>query len=305
MTEKRKIIITPKNPAKIILIDLSLIAGSHIRFEKNMYNTVLSSLEYGMRCFQFFLGSPLTFNRKKLEYEDILKAKNLADEFEINVYSHAPYVFNLNGSTKCLCWKDEENGKILETIKNIEYELSILSNFKQNGVVVHPGSYIHRKKGMRTIAETINKIKFPENSMLLLENCAGEGNKIPRDFKEIKYILDAVESKKNIGICLDTAHIHGQGDYNLSGIEGIDKMFQDFEDIIGTEKLKLIHLNDSKVKLGAKKDAHELLMEGEIWKNDPDSLLYFIKICKNKEIPIILETHKNDMSKIRKIAMEI
>ena len=291
-------IIRPKNPAKIILVDsLSWRGGSHISLEKTLYDTVLSAIKRGMSCFQFFLGSPLSFSRKKFDLNDITRAVKLAKNFDIQVISHSCYLYNLNGSSKQLCWcgDTQQDGKTIGMIKQLEYELSILSNFEGGSVVIHPGSYQNREEGMDCIAKTINKIKFPEGSMLLLENCAGEGNKIPRNFKEIKYILDKVEQKNHVGICIDTAHIHGQGDYDLSDPLEVIRMFEEFNLEVGLDKLKLIHLNDSEVVLGAKRDKHELIGQGKIWGKSICGFKQLIHLCKKYDIPTCLETSPNDM----------
>jgi deoxyribonuclease IV len=291
-------IIKPENPCKIIMEELSWCGGSHICIEKTLYDTVLSAVNSGMNCFQFFLGSPQSYTRRKCDLDDITRAVKLAKDFNIMVVSHTCYLYNLNGSANQLCWSGDkaQDGKTISMIKQLEYELSVLSNFERNAVVIHPGSYKNRIEGMNTIIKTLNKIKFSEGSMLLLENCAGEGNKIPKDFKEIKYILDRIEHKDNIGVCLDTAHIHGQGDYNLSKPEEVLRMFKEFDKIIGLGKLKLIHLNDSEVTLGAKKDKHELIGHGKIWGESMKGFETLILFCKDKKIPTVLETSPDDMN---------
>ena len=168
---------------------------------------------------------------------------------------------------------------------------------KRSGVVIHPGSYPDREDGHCAVAMTLNRINFPKNSFLLLENCAGEGNKLCRTFEEIRKVMDLLEpeKKKHVKVCVDTAHIWGQGDYDLSSIEGVDKMFEDFEKFLGIENFYLLHLNDSKVPLGSKKDSHACLGEGWIWKNSFKSLVYLLNKCKENQIPMVLETDESDM----------
>ncbi len=293
-----KEIIIPKNPSRVVEIPtLSWCGGSHVALEDDLYKTVLEAVKAGLNCFQFFLGDPTSYTRRKCDYEDISRAKKLADLWGLAVFSHAPYRYNLNGSVKQLCWAGDkvQDAQARTMIKNLEYELSVLSNFSHNGVVVHPGSYKDREAGIEKIAETINRIKFPKNSMLLLENCAGEGNKIPRNFGEIKEILSRVERNGHVGVCLDTAHIHGVGEYDLSDPGEVARMFSEFKAIVGLDRLKLVHLNDSRVKLGSKKDAHYLIGHGEIWGEDVSGLLYLLNFCRHEGIPTVLETDPGDM----------
>lgn len=284
-------------------------AGAHLSFKKNIYDTVISSIKNGMYCCQFFMGNPKGYKRQIIKESDINNVKDILEKFNMDIFSHFPYIANLNGLKSQLSWcgSTEVDEKLLYVISQLEYELEVLSKFKNKnntcGVVIHPGCYKDTELGLKTVAKTINKINFPKKSLLLLENCAGEGVKLCKNFKEIKIILDNIDKNniKNVGVCVDTAHIWGQGDYDLREIKEIDRMFKDFNEIIGIEKFKLLHLNDSKVKFGSKKDRHELLEKGEIWKNNNKSLIYLIKKCKENEIPIILETEYTDMITIHKL----
>jgi apurinic endonuclease APN1 len=250
---------------------------------------------------QFFLGNPQSFTRQKITQNDINNCKKLLKKFPTSVFSHFPYIANLNGSTKSLAWNgdNEVDDKLTALIKNLEYELSVLANFSEykSGVVIHPGSYPKRDIGLDTIAKTINYINFSENSKLLLENCAGEGNKMCKDFTEIKRVIDGVvsEKKQNIGVCVDTAHIYGSGIYNLSKCDEIDRLFYDFQNIIGMEYFSLIHLNDSEVCLGSKKDRHACLCSGCIWSKDYSSLIYLLNKAQENNIPVVMETTPSDI----------
>ena len=157
--------------------------------------------------------------------------------------------------------------------------------------------------GHLKVSETINKIKFPNNSYLILENSAGEGNKLCRTITEIAMVLKNLDKDKlkHTKVCIDTAHLWGQGDYNLSEVKEIDRLFDDFEREIGLENWRLLHLNDSGVPLGSKKDVHACLGEGHIWKNDFDSLHHLLIKCTEHQIPIVLETEIKDMLTLGKI----
>lgn len=268
-------------------------------------NSIKNGLKWGMYSMQICLGSMQSYTRSKINKKDIIECKKLQDKFGCNIYSHMPYVYNLCGSSKCLAWNGnkEQDNKSLQMIKSIEYELDILSNFNRgkysSACVVHPGSIDKSRKdkkilqkGLETIAETINKIKFPENSMLLLENCAYEGNKLAKDLDELVKIYELVKCKKNIGICIDTCHCYGSGEYDMGKRDDIDRFLKEFDSKLGLDKLKLIHLNDSKEKFGSRKDRHFFIGQGYIWKNNLDTLTYFLD--KTKTIPTILETSPMD-----------
>jgi deoxyribonuclease-4 len=269
--------------------------GGHIGFSKEIFPSIENAIENDMKSFQFFLGNPKSFTRQRLSKEDIVSTYKLASKNDINVFSHYPYTASLNGSVTSLAWNGDEvqDAKTTKILSELEYELKTLSHLSPvNGVVIHPGSYKKTKEGLETISKSINKINFSKNSKLLLENCAGEGTKLCKNFFDIAKVFGGIDSSKkdNVGICIDTAHIHGSGIYNLSKQDDVDKMFYEFDKHIGLDKFNLLHLNDSMVALGSKKDRHECLCEGCIWKEDNTSLKYLLTKCGEKKIPIIIET---------------
>lgn len=275
--------------------------GSHICFNGNIYDTINESIKKGMTTTQFFMGNPKSYNRTKIYKDDIERTKKLCERYPINIFSHFPYIANLCGSKGQLSWNgcDEQDEKTNKVIRELEYELNILSNFNKskNGVVIHPGNYTDRKLGIKTIAQSINKINFSKNSKLLLENSAGQGTSLATTFEEIKDIYDQIDKGKqgNIGVCVDTAHIYGYGLYDLSKKKEIDRLFEDFDRVIGLDKFSLLHLNDSQVPLGSKKDRHACIGTGYIWNENNESLILLLDKCKNYNIPIVLETNCSDM----------
>ena len=274
--------------------------GSHTPFSNNIYDTIYNSVSRGMTCCQFFLGNPKRLKRKTLDKCDINKTRNLISRFPMNVYSHFPYISNLAGSTKTLAWSgcNIQDDKTNNLIKSLEYEINTIRQFgDKNGVVIHPGNYKDRKLGLYSISKSINKIDFKKGSMLLLENSAGQGCSLATTFEEIRDIINNIEEskKKHIGVCLDTAHIYGYGEYDISKSYEIDRMFKEFDNIIGLDKLKLVHLNDSKAVFGSKRDLHELLGIGNIWRESFDSLIKLLNLCEKYYIPVILETNMSDM----------
>ena len=285
------------NYNKPVIYDLKWDVGSHICFLKDIQHTICSAIKSGMYTCQFFLGSPKSFNRSRISDIDIINSKKMVDRYPINVFSHAPYLFNLAGSKDQLAWVGDEiqDKKTLHVIKELSYELSIMSNF--NGVIVHPGNSVDRERGLNAISLSINKIDFTEGSRLLLENSAGQGTSLATTFEEISHIIDKVDTKmkKHIGVCIDTAHIFGYGEYDIRTIKGVEKMLDDFDTLIGLDRLWLLHLNDSEVPFASKKDRHALIGTGYIWKDSNESLLYLLERCKTNKTPICLETSPSDM----------
>jgi deoxyribonuclease-4 len=275
--------------------DNNLRIGGHIGFSKKITPTIEEAVENGMGSVQFFCGNPKAFKRQRLMKDDISRARDIVKEYDMNVISHYPYTSSLCGSVKSLAWSGdaEQDAKTEKILEELEYEVNILAKItNKSGVVIHPGSFKNREDGLQTIAKSINRINFEPNARLLLENCAGEGTKLCKDFEELSKVLKAVkpESQYNVGVCVDTAHIHGVGKYNLSKRDDIDRMFHDFDRHIGMDKFNLLHLNDSQVVLGSKKDRHEQLTHGKIWEDNEESLKYLLKKCGENNIPMILET---------------
>lgn len=273
--------------------------GTHIGFNKYVYQTLSSAIKQGMFSVQFFLGNPYQINRAKIEEKDYRLSKKICDRFPINIYTHFPYVANLCGksSKNNLAWSgnSQVDGYLRIVIQQLEYELNCVAKLGGKGVVIHPGSYPDRKEGLDAIIKTINKIKFGESTKLLLENCAGEGNKLCKNFEEIFTILNSIDSIENVGVCVDTAHVWGAGIYNLSKIDEINKMFKEFDEIIGLDKLELIHLNDSSVAFGSKKDRHAEIGTGYIWSENMDSFNHLVNVANSRNIPLILESDGTDI----------
>lgn len=275
--------------------------GAHTGFSGRICDTLWTSVNYGMYTTQFFMGNPQSFDRAKISFQDISECKKILKRYPMHVFSHFPYIANLAGSVASLAWSGDENQdrKTSYILKSLEYELSVLSNFtkSRSGVVIHPGSFKDKKKGLAAISQSINKINFTPGSKLILENASGQGTALATTFEEIKTIIDGVEEgkKDHIGVCIDTCHIFAYGGYDLSKIEEIDRMFTEFDKIIGLDRLTLIHLNDSETKLHGKVDRHACLGTGHIWSKDFESLKYLMKRCSNLHIPAVLETHGMDM----------
>jgi len=285
-------------------INNNVYLGSHIPFQGSLTNTIRFALKNSMNTLQFFLGSPKSYSLYNVTDDDLLQAVEISEHFDIPVFSHAKYLYNLAGSKKSLAWNGDPNQdrKTQNIIQLLETELGVLSNFKRNGVIVHPGNYTDRSSGLKAISESISKINFPENSKLLLENSAGQGTSLATTLQEIQTIISEVDESKQkyLGVCIDTAHLHGYGEYDVSKISEIDRLFNDFDETIGKERLSLIHFNDACVKFGSRKDRHFCILQGEIFKNT-DVVRYFIKKCEEWNVPMVLETVPEDIHVLREI----
>jgi deoxyribonuclease-4 len=277
--------------------------GAHTAFAGKICDTLWTSVNYGMYATQFFMGNPQGFDRAKISFEDIAQSKKILSRYPMHVFSHFPYVANFAGSVSSLAWNgdDAQDRKTLHILKSLEYELSVLSNFKNpeisSGVVIHPGSFKDREKGLSAISTSINKINFSNDAKLILENASGQGTALATTFHELKTIIDGVDKSKqrNVGVCIDTCHTFAYGDYDLSEIKEVDRLFKDFDDIIGLDRFTLLHLNDSETRLKGKTDRHACLGTGHIWGKDFESLKYLLDKCKFHNIPAVLETHGIDM----------
>lgn len=283
---------------KTLIYNVQWDVGAHTEFSGKISNTLRSSIHYGMYSTQFFMGNPRGFKRAMISESDIEDCLKIMEYFPINVFSHFPYIANLAGSTKSLAWNGDavQDSKTNIVLEGLQYELGILSKLK-GGVVIHPGNFPDKEKGINAISKSINKINFGKDYNLLLENASGGGDKLATTFTEISNIIKGVETgkKKYINVCLDTCHLFAYGEYDLTQIGEVDRIFGEFDKIIGMDKLKLIHLNDSQIKRGGKTDRHELLGKGYIWKRDLKPLVYLLDFLKIREKPCVLETHKSDM----------
>lgn len=277
--------------------------GVHVGFDGTLSNSLLFAIENGMLACQVFIGGQTSFVRAKIGLNDILECQKIQKRFPIHVFSHFPFTASLCGSVESLAWcgDEQQNAKTTFVLKQLEYELNLMAQLctddSRSGVVIHPGCHENTQKGLIAIANSINKIKFAPCAKLILENSAGEGRKLCKTFEELATIFSLLEpqQREHTGVCIDTAHIHGQGDFDLSTVDGVNKMFDKFDKCIGLKYLLLVHLNDSEVKIGAKKDRHACLKTGEIWSESDKALRHLIDRCDFLNVPMILETDLCDM----------
>ena len=259
---------------------MGLIIGSHVSYKNDtgLVGCVEEALKYGANTFMFYTGAPQNTRRGKIDREVTKKAYQLMKENGIDkdkVVVHAPYIVNL-------C-NDEKFDFSVEFLKG---ELNRCMELGIKYMVLHPGSSVglEREYAIQNIIRGLNMILDGENDTIIcLETMAGKGTEVGCSFEEIKTIIDGVDNKKCIGVCLDTCHIHDAG-YDLSDI---DSVLDEFDKVIGLSYLYVLHINDSKNERGARKDRHENIGFGYI---GFDRLLSVIYHKKLEGIPMILET---------------
>ena len=275
----------------------SLFFGAHVKFSGNLNETIQTGINAGMTALQFFLGNPYNYKRAVITKEDFLQTEKILRLYPTRIFSHFCLNSNLAGK------KDQSVQTAL--LAGLQYELNTLAPFS-GAVVIHPGTHIDEKAGLTQIADSINLLNFQKQAMLLLENSAGQGSSLATTLNQLKIILDLIqpEKRQHIGLCLDTCHTFAYGDYDLSKTAEIDRWWQDIDDLIGLDKLKLIHLNDSIHNLGKRVDRHAPLGKGKIWEKSFDSLVNLLTKCKQAGIALVLETDEIlDMAVVGKLTL--
>ena len=253
--------------------------GCHLSVSGGYTNMGKTAISIGANTFQFFTRNPRGGGIKVPTDEDInglikiMKENNFAP-----IIAHAPYTFNPCAADEGI--RDYTKRTMAEDLRLLDKIPTVLYNF-------HPGSHVSQgaEIGIAKTIDTLNDIlKNSERTMVLIETMAGKGSEIGRTFEEVKAIIDGVENKDRVGVCLDTCHVH-DGGYRIS--EDVNAVIEEFDRIIGIDKLKAIHLNDSKNPLGAKKDRHETIGNGYL---TLDSIVKIISHPVISKLPICLET---------------
>lgn len=269
-----------------------LVIGPHISIAKGYGKAAEVAVQIGANTFQFFSRNPRGGNAKAFDEKDIAKFQKIRQEYNFGpLLAHAPYTMNLAAA------KDDvyEFGKkvIKEDIERMDY-LGI------EYMCFHPGSHVGsgEEVGIEKIANALNEaIKGDEKITILLETMSGKGSEIGFKFEQIKQIIDKVNYNEKLGVCLDTCHIFSAG-YDI--VNELDKVLDDFDSIIGLEKLKAVHLNDSMMPFGDKKDRHEVIGEGKI---GLDGIMDFMTNPRLSHLPFFLETPLEDEGHKREIKM--
>ena len=253
--------------------------GCHLSSSKGYLAMGKQAVEIGANVFQFFTRNPRGGKAKEINEEDVKKFLEFAKENGItNFLAHAPYTLNACAADERI--REFARETFSDDLKRLEYTPGSMYNF-------HPGSHVGQgaEKGIVYIADTLNYVMEPQQSTtILLETMSGKGSEIGRNFEEIQSIIEKVEIKDKIGVCLDTCHIF-DGGYDI--VEHLDDVISEFDKVIGLNRLKAIHLNDSMNTLGSHKDRHARIGEGNIGK---EALFGVINHPSLKNLPFYLET---------------
>lgn len=253
--------------------------GCHLSSVKGFENMGKQALSIGADTFQFFTRNPRGGKAKAIDEQDIEKFLSLAEENNFaKLVAHAPYTLNPCSAAEKV--REFAYTAMADDMKRMELIPGNYYNF-------HPGSHVGQgvEKGIELIVELLNNIITPEQStIILLETMAGKGSEIGGKFEELKAIIDGIEIKDKIGVCMDTCHVSDAG-YDIKN--DIDGVLLQFDNIIGLEKLRALHINDSQNELGAHKDRHAKIGEGFL---GLDGISGVINHPKLKGLPCILET---------------
>ena len=261
-----------------------LIIGSHVSFKKDtgLYGALEEALSYGSNAFMFYTGAPQNTNRPPLNDTCTYKALELMKEKKIelkNIVVHAPYIVNLANKNKPSQYEFSINFLIQECKRCEEL-------FMPN-LVLHPGSHVGSgiEQGINNISEALNQILPHTTTTVLLETMTGKGTEIGSKFEEIKKIIDGVDLKyqHQVGLCLDSCHLFDAG-YDITNF---DQILDELAKLNLLNKVKCIHVNDSKNIAGSHKDRHENLGFGNL---GFDNLINIIYNKRLEEVPKILET---------------
>ena len=253
--------------------------GCHLSASKGYTHMAKEAISIGGNTFQFFTRNPRGGKAKEVDPKDVESFLNISKENGFaKILAHAPYTINV-------CSADEGIRKFgKDTMKD---DLEKLEFVPGNMYNFHPGSHVGQgtDEGIRLIIEALNEILWKEQSTtVLLETMAGKGSEVGRSFEELKRIIDGVELKEKLGVCLDKWHDY-DAEYDI--VNKLDKVLDEFDKEIGLDRLKAIHINDSKNTFESHKDRHEKIGEGSI---GIEAFKRIINHPKLRDLPFYLET---------------
>ena len=269
-----------------------LYIGNHTSSSKGYAAMGRQIVKNGGNTFAFFTRNPRGGNAKAIDPADVAKFQEIAREHEFGkIVAHAPYTLNACAAKENL--RDFARNTFSDDLKRMEATPGNYYNF-------HPGSHVGQgiEVGIQKIAEVLNAVLTEEQTTtVLLETMAGKGSEVGSHFQELRAIMDLVEKRDKLGICLDTCHVW-DGGYDI--VNDLDGVLTEFDRIIGLDHLKAIHLNDSLNPLGSHKDRHARIGEGQI---GLDALGRVIRHPALEGKPFILETPNDDEGWTREIAL--
>ncbi len=269
-----------------------MLIGNHLSASKGYAAMGKAALALDANTFAFFTRNPRGGKAKEIDEKDVEKFLNFAKEHEFGkIVAHAPYTMNLCAAKEDIRSFSKE--MLLDDLKRMEYTPYNYYNF-------HPGSHVGQgaETGIALIAEALNEALKPEQTTtVLLETMAGKGTEVGRTFEELREILDRVELNDKMGVCLDTCHVW-DGGYDI--VNDLDGVLNEFDRVIGLERLKAVHFNDSLNDCGSHKDRHAKIGEGKI---GAEAMRRVVLHPLLEGRPFILETPNDDEGYRREIQM--
>ena len=271
---------------------IDMLIGNHLSASKGYAAMGKAALALDANTFAFFTRNPRGGKAKEIDEKDVEKFLNFAKEHEFGkIVAHAPYTMNLCAAKEDVRSFSKE--MLLDDLKRMEYTPYNYYNF-------HPGAHVGQgaEKGIALIAEALNEALKPEQTTtVLLETMAGKGTEVGRTFEELREILDRVELNDKMGVCLDTCHVW-DGGYDI--VNDLDGVLNEFDRVIGLDRLKAVHFNDSMNDCGSHKDRHAKIGEGKI---GAEAMRRFALHPLLEGRPFILETPNDDEGYRREIQM--
>jgi len=270
--------------------------GCHLSSSKGYKAMGKQAIEIGANTFQFFTRNPRGSKAKAIDPKDMQDLLELAKENKFaKILAHAPYTLNA-------CSADERTKRF--AIEVMADDLDRMEYLPNNFYNFHPGSHVKQgvEVGIEYIVNMLNTVLKPEQTtIVLLETMSGKGTEVGRTFEELKQILNGVILSDKMGICLDTCHVYDAG-YDI--VKDLDGVLDEFDKIIGLDKLYAIHLNDSKNPFASHKDRHEKIGEGSIGK---EAITKIINHPSLSHLPFFLETpnelagYKEEIKMLREV----
>ena len=262
---------------------MKLKVGCHVSYKKDdgMLGSVKEAISYGCNTFMFYTGAPQNTFRSDIDEDTVKRAIELMknEKIDINdVVIHAPYIVNLAN--------DKDESKFNFAVNFLKQELERASMLGICNVVLHPGSHVGLggQRGLDNIIRALNMVLDEGNGPIIcLETMAGKGSELGKTFQELSYIINNVKNSSRLGVCLDTCHLNDAG-YDMSMF---DNVLDEFDKIIGIDRIRCIHINDSKNGKNSHKDRHENIGFGTIGFKNLINIIYNERISS---IPKILET---------------
>ncbi len=262
-----------------------VIIGAHLSYKKStqLLGMVEDAITIGAKSGALYISNSRGYWKFDQDLDNVSKAKELAMANDINLENfivHSPLVGNIANT-------DSESDIYDRTVESYLQDLLMMENAGLKYFNFHPGSSPDRSKGIKQIAKGINKLHSKtkgHNTVLLLETMMAKGNYIGRVFEDLREIIDLVKDKSRVGVCMDTCHVWDAG-YDIK--DNLNKVLKEFDEIIGLNYLKALHINDSKNELGSHKDRHENIGDGHI---GLEALRKFVNHPKLKSLPKALET---------------